>query len=51
MITAVVYAESGGTFKTTMTANLAVALSRMDLDVLVLDLDPQTGNLTSLFDG
>ncbi|AAG20884.1 MULTISPECIES: ParA family protein [Halobacterium] len=50
MITAVVYAESGGTFKTTMTANLAVALSRMDLDVLVLDLDPQTGNLTSLFD-
>jgi cellulose biosynthesis protein BcsQ len=50
MITAVVYSESGGTFKTTMTANLAVALERMGLDTLVLDLDPQEGNLTSLFD-
>lgn len=49
MITSVVYAESGGTFKTTMTANLAVAFKRMDLDVLVIDLDPQSGNLTSLF--
>jgi len=50
MITAVVYSESGGTYKTTMTANLAVALDRMGLDTLVLDLDPQEGNLTSLFD-
>lgn len=50
MITAVVYSESGGTYKTTMTANLAVALERMGQDVLVLDLDPQEGNLTSLFD-
>lgn len=50
MIATVVYAESGGTYKTTMTANLAVALKRMDLNVLVVDLDPQTGNLTSLFD-
>lgn len=50
MITTVVYSESGGTYKTTMTANLAVALERMDQDVLVLDLDPQEGNLTSLFD-
>ena len=50
MITTVIYAESGGTYKTTMTANLAVALKRMGLDVLVIDLDPQTGNLTSLFD-
>jgi cellulose biosynthesis protein BcsQ len=50
MITAVVYSESGGTFKTTMTANIAVALERMGLDTLVLDLDPQEGNLTSLFD-
>jgi len=50
MITAVVYSESGGTYKTTMTANLAVALQRMGLETLVLDLDPQEGNLTSLFD-
>lgn len=50
MIATVVYSESGGTYKTTMTANLAVALDRMGLDVLVLDLDPQEGNLTSLFD-
>jgi cellulose biosynthesis protein BcsQ len=33
-----------------MTANLAVALNRMGLDVLVLDLDPQEGNLTTLSD-
>lgn len=50
MITAVVYSESGGTYKTTMTANIAVALERMGLNTLVLDLDPQEGNLTSLFD-
>lgn len=50
MITAVIYSESGGTFKTTMTANIAVALSRMGQKTLVLDLDPQEGNLTSLFD-
>ena len=50
MITAVVYSESGGTYKTTMTANLAVALERMGLNTLVIDLDPQEGNLTSLFD-
>lgn len=50
MITTVVYSESGGTFKTTMTANLAVAFQRMGLDVLVIDLDPQEGNLTTLFD-
>jgi len=29
MITAVIYSESGGTFKTTMAANLAVALERI----------------------
>lgn len=51
MITAVIYSESGGTYKTTMTANLAVALERMGQNTLVLDLDPQEGNLTSLFDG
>ena len=50
MITTVVYSESGGTYKTTMTANLAVALERMGLDTLVIDLDPQEGNLTTLFD-
>ena len=50
MITAVVYSESGGTYKTTMTANLAVALERMGARTLVIDLDPQEGNLTSLFD-
>jgi len=50
MIAAVIYSESGGTYKTTMTANLAVALERMGLNTLVIDLDPQEGNLTSLFD-
>lgn len=50
MISVVVYSESGGTFKTTTTANLAVSLERMGLDVCVIDLDPQEGNLTSLFD-
>jgi cellulose biosynthesis protein BcsQ len=50
MITAVVYSESGGTYKTTMTANIAVALERMGVDTLVLDLDAQEANLTKLFD-
>lgn len=50
MIASVVYSESGGTYKTTMTANLAVALQRMGQEVLVIDLDPQEGNLTTLFD-
>lgn len=50
MITVVVYSESGGTYKTTMTANVGVALKRMGLDTLLIDLDPQEGNLTSLFD-
>ncbi|MFC6763971.1 ParA family protein [Natrinema soli] len=50
MISVVVYSESGGTFKTTTTANLAVSLERMGLDACVIDLDPQEGNLTSLFD-
>lgn len=50
MITAIVYSESGGTFKTTMTANIAGAFERMGLNTLVIDLDPQEGNLTGLFD-
>lgn len=49
MIHGVVYAESGGTYKTTTTANLAASLERMGLDTLVIDLDPQAGNLSSLF--
>jgi len=50
MIATVVYSESGGTYKTTTTANLAVSFERMGLDTCVIDLDPQEGNLTSLFD-
>src|SRR5699024_3464327 len=50
MITAVIYSESAGTYKTTMAANIAVALERMGKNTLVIDLDPQEGNLTSLFD-
>lgn len=50
MITAVVYAESGGAYKTTYTANLGVAFSRMGLDVLVVDLDPQAACLSALFE-
>lgn len=50
MIATVVYSESGGTYKTTTTANTAVGWERMGLDTLAIDLDPQEGNLTSLFD-
>lgn len=50
MIATVVYAESGGTYKTTTTANIAVGWERMGLNTLAIDLDPQEGNLTSLFD-
>ncbi|WP_339106184.1 ParA family protein [Haloterrigena salinisoli] len=50
VIATVIYSESGGTFKTTTTANLAVSLERMGLDVCLIDLDPQEGNLTNLFD-
>jgi cellulose biosynthesis protein BcsQ len=44
-----VYSESGGSYKTTTAANLAVAWTRMGLDVLVVDLDPQSANLSRLF--
>jgi chromosome partitioning protein len=37
--------QKGGVAKTTSTLNLAVAFAERDLDVLVVDLDPQ-GNLT-----
>lgn len=50
MITSTVYSEAGGTFKTTTVSNTAVALSRRGLDVLVIDLDPQEGSLSYVFD-
>lgn len=50
MITSTVYSEAGGTFKTTTVANMAVALSQRGLDVLVIDLDPQEGSLSYVFD-
>ena len=48
LTTAVVYAEAGGTCKTTITSNLAVAFERMGLRTLMVDLDSQKANLTSL---
>lgn len=50
MITTTVYSEAGGTFKTTTVSNTAVALSRQGYDVLVIDLDPQEGSLSYVFD-
>lgn len=49
MLTYTVYSEAGGVGKTTLTANLAVAHARAGLDVLVVPLDPQDGNLSRLF--
>lgn len=43
------YSEAGGVGKTTTAANLAVAHARAGLDVLVVPLDPQEGNLSRLF--
>jgi cellulose biosynthesis protein BcsQ len=50
MITYTVYSEAGGTYKTTTTANTAVAHARDGLDVLAIDLDPQEGSLSYIFD-
>jgi cellulose biosynthesis protein BcsQ len=50
MITTTVYSEAGGTFKTTTVSNTAVALSRRGYNVLVIDLDPQEGSLSYVFD-
>lgn len=50
MITTAVYSEAGGTFKTTTVANTAIALSRQGHNVLVIDLDPQEGSLSYVFD-
>jgi cellulose biosynthesis protein BcsQ len=43
------YSEAGGVGKTTTAANLAVAHARAGLDVLVVPLDPQDGDLSHLF--
>lgn len=49
MLTYTVYSEAGGVGKTTLAANLAVAHRRAGLDVLVVPLDQQDGNLSRLF--
>ena len=45
-----VYSEAGGVGKTTLAANMAVAHARAGLDVLVVPLDPQDGDLSHLLD-
>lgn len=49
MLSYTVYSEAGGVGKTTLASNLAVAHARAGLDVLVVPLDPQDGNLSHLF--
>lgn len=49
MLAYTTYTEAGGTGKTTLSANLAVAHARAGLDTLVLPLDPQDANLSRLF--
>lgn len=49
MLTYTVYSEAGGVGKSTLTANLAVAHARAGLNVLVVPLDPQDGDLSRLF--
>lgn len=49
MLTYTVYSEAGGVAKTTTAANLAVAHARAGLDVLIVPLDPQDGDLSHLF--
>ena len=49
MLSYTVYSEAGGVGKTTLSANLAVAHRRAGLDVLVIPLDPQDGDLSHLF--
>lgn len=48
MLAYTTYSEAGGVAKTTTAANLAVAHARAGLDVLVVPLDPQDGNLSHL---
>lgn len=49
MLAYTTYSEAGGVGKTTTAANLAVAHARAGLDVLVVPLDPQDGDLSRLF--
>lgn len=49
MLAYTTYSEAGGVGKTTTAANLAVAHARAGLDVLVIPLDPQDGDLSRLF--
>lgn len=46
MLAYTTYSEAGGTGKTTLAIHLAVAHARAGLDVLVIPLDPQDGNLS-----
>lgn len=48
MLSYTVYSEAGGVGKTSLTANLAAAHARAGLDVLVVPLDPQDGDLSRL---
>jgi cellulose biosynthesis protein BcsQ len=49
MLSYTVYSEAGGVGKTSLAANLAVAHRRAGLDVQVVPLDPQDGDLSRLF--
>lgn len=48
MLAYTTYSEAGGVGKTTTAANLAAAHARAGLDVLVVPLDPQDGDLSRL---
>lgn len=48
MLSYTVYSEAGGVGKTTLAANLGVAHARSGLDVLIVPMDPQDGNLSRL---
>ncbi|WP_344222848.1 ParA family protein, partial [Aeromicrobium tamlense] len=48
MLTYTVYSEAGGVGKTSLAANLAQAHARAGLNVLVVPLDPQDGDLSRL---
>jgi cellulose biosynthesis protein BcsQ len=48
MLSYTVYSEAGGVGKSTLAANLAIAHDRAGLDVLVVPLDPQDGDLSRL---
>jgi len=48
MLSYTAYSEAGGVAKTTLAWNTAVAHARAGLDVLIVPLDPQDGNLSRL---